>query len=309
MTLLPAKRAVLLLGFGGPSSPAEVRPFLDSVLEGVHVLPARFETVLRHYDAVGGTSPYNALAARQGTALEAWLIARGHTFPVRVAFRHSTPSFRDVFTEFAAAGVETVAGFALSPLRSQASFGKYRDHAEKAKSDAGASRVGVRYAEPFHDDPLFIAAQAERVREALAVLGAKRTFVLFSAHSIPRIMADESGYDLQFSVMAVLVAAHLGLREWGIAYQSRSGRPADPWLSPDVSEAIRALDPARFDAILVVPAGFLCENVEILYDLDVEARAVAEERRFFYARAATVLDHPSFVELMGRRVLAALESP
>lgn len=300
------KKAVLLVGFGGPASPAEVRPFLESVLEGIRIPQARFESVLHHYDLVGGVSPYNAVVNAQAGALKAHLFATGTPFPVRAGYRHSSPSFKDVFSEHAAAGVTDVAGFVLSALRSYSSFQKYQERVEKGRLEAGAS-TRVHYTAPFHNDPLFIRAHAERVLEALAALPGRRPFVLFSAHSIPVPAAKESGYDRQFEEIASLVGAHLAGVPWGIAYQSRSGRPEDPWLVPDVCETVRGIDRERFDTVLLVPAGFLCENVEILYDLDIEVRAAAEEKGFLYARAETVFDHPAFLELMARQVREILE--
>lgn len=300
------KKAVLLLGFGGPAAASEVRPFLESVLEGVRVPPARFEEVLRHYDAVGGVSPYNESAFRQKAALESWLAAEGRALPVFLGFRHSFPSFREAFSALAASGASEAAAFVFSPLRSAASYGKYVALAASARDAAGASSVAVRYAAPFHDDPLFIEAQADRLRETLAALRPARALAIFSAHSVPQAVSDESGYDAQFRKVAGLTAAAAGCADWTVAYQSRSGRPEDPWLSPDVRDAVRAADRRRFDAVALVPAGFLCENVEILYDLDVEARAAAEESGLVYARSGTVFGHPSFTALMGRRVLEAL---
>ncbi len=302
------KKAVLLVGFGGPASSVEVRPFLESVLEGIRIPPARFDAVLHHYELVGGVSPYNTLTMRQAAQLEAWLAAHGHAIPVRVGFRHSTPSLKDAFSGLAASGVTEVTGFVLSALRSYSSFEKYLERAEKGRLEAGAAGVHVRYTESFYNDPLFIGALADHAAEAIAALPGKRPYVLFTAHSIPRSMSDQSGYELQFAEVSSLVAARLGGVPWGIAYQSRSGRPEDPWLSPDVCEAIKSLDATRFDVVVLVPASFLCQNVEIMVDLDIEARTAAEARGLVYARAQTVFGHPSFLELMGRYVLKVVES-
>ena len=133
----------------------------------------------------------------------------------------------------------------------------------------------------------------------------KRQEFLVSAHSIPEAMSRESGYAEQFIEIVALVSKKLGVKNGGFAYQSRSGDPRDPWLSPTIKEAIAAMDRAKFQTVLLVPAGFSNENAEILYDLDVEARQKAESLGFRYLRAAAAADHPKFIEMMGRAVLCA----
>ncbi len=222
------KKAVLLVGFGGPASPAEVRPFLESVLEGIRIPPARFDAVLHHYELIGGVSPYNALALRQAADLEAWLTVHGKAAPVRVGLRHSNPSLKEAFSGLAASGVTEVAAFVLSALRSYSSFEKYQERVEKGRIEAGAENVRVRYSETFYNDPLFIRALTDRVADVLRALPGRRPYVLFTAHSIPKSMSDQSGYHKQFVEIATLVAAGLGGVAWGTTYQSRSGRPEDP---------------------------------------------------------------------------------
>lgn len=302
------KTAVLLIGFGGPTSSEEVRPFLESVLQGTKIPQARFDEVLKHYEAVGSVSPYPAATFRQKQALERWLEDHDLNLPVFVAFRHSKPSFRDVFLSLKEKKVENVIGFVLSPLRSYASFDKYLARLEEGKKEAGASSISVSYADGFYNDPLFIETQAARVEEVLNPLSKEersKVFLLFSAHSIPTQMSRESGYAEQFIEIVALVSRKLGIKNGGFAYQSRSGDPGDAWLSPDIKEAIATMDRAKFQTIVLVPAGFSSENVEILYDLDIQARQKAEGLGLRYLRAATAADHPKFIEMMGRAILCA----
>ncbi|HTL71256.1 MAG TPA: ferrochelatase [Candidatus Eisenbacteria bacterium] len=296
-----AKTAVLVVGFGGPASPEEVRPFLDSVTGGARIPEKRIQEVIGHYEALGGVSPYNAEAARLVAVLETWLRENGTPLPVGLAFRHSKPSLNDAFARFREEKVDRVVVVVLSPLRSRASFDRYRERVEEAAREESPS-IEVAYIEPFHADPLLAEALADRIGAVLAEFSAEEpAYFLFSAHSIPAPMDAESGYAAQFEELCRLAAEKAGLKSWGIAYQSRSGNPRDAWLEPDVRKALKKI-PRTFSNLVVVPAGFLCENVEILYDLDTELKQAAESAGFGYYRVSPVLDHPKFVGLLGRLV-------
>jgi ferrochelatase len=295
------KTAILLIGFGGPEKSSEIRPFLDSVLEGVKIPPARYEAVVHHYEAVGGASPYNAITRRQKDALAAELKKRGADFPVYAGFRHSSPSFADVFRELKQKGFERVVGFVLSSLRSYPSFEKYCERVERGRKEADAEGIEIVYAGDFHQHPLFIEAQAAKIKK---IDGA---FYLFSAHSIPVEWSEKSGYARQFERASALIAEKLGIKDWSVCYQSRSGNPRDPWLVPDVCDAIAAVDRSRFRELVVTPSGFLSDNVEVLYDIDIEAKNKAVECGFHFTRPETVMDHPSFIRLMADQVQACLK--
>ena len=298
------KTAVLLIGFGGPRHASEIRPFLESVLEGVKIPEQRFNEVLRHYEAVGGTSPYNAAVESQRAALEAHLKKAGKNIPVFAAYRHSTPSFQEAFAVLKKDGYEKVIGFVLSPLRSFASFGKYAEKIEEAGKKAAAGAVKVLYTPPFYDEPGFVKAQSEKVKEALRSVpayDAETAHFLFTAHSIPLTMDEE--YSIQFLDSAFAVSHELGLLHWSVAYQSRSGNPHEPWLGPDVLKAVESLDTAQFKNVVVVPVGFACDNVELTYDLDIEVRKAAGARGLGYFRSSPVSDAPSFIAMMARQIL------
>ena len=300
------KTAVFLIGFGGPSKPEEVRPFLESVLEGIRIPEARFQEVIHHYEIIGGVSNYNPATFGQKEALQEYFKKKNIPFFVGLGFRHSFPSFKDAFETFGKYKVERLICFVMAPFRSYSSFEKYQERVEKARQEAGAQAVELVYAESFFDHSLLIQAQTERVSEVLKDLSAedrKKSFFIFSAHSIPVEMSRKSAYDLQFARSSSLIAEALGLSEnWRIAYQSRSGSPRDPWLEPDVQKVIASLD-GRFKNIIFVPMGFLCDNVEVVYDLDVEAKKACEEKDLGYFRAPTVGAHPKFIEMMAGRIL------
>ncbi len=303
------KTGVLLIGFGGPESMEEVRPFLESVLRGVKIPQARFDEVMHHYEVIGGVSPYNAITQRQKAALEKELVRRGADLPVFTGYRHSSPSLADALREMKSRGIEQAAGFVLASLRSYASFQKYTERVEEAKKETGAENITLNYTAPFHENPLFIEAQADEVLKALSRLGdgAKdKTFFIFSAHSIPSVMAAESGYDKQFERTAGLIAQKMNISAWTTAYQSRSGNPRDPWLEPSVEKAVSAVDRGRFENVLLIPSGFLCDNVEVIYDLDREIREHCRTLNLRYERASTVADHPQFIRLAADLIQAAL---
>lgn len=299
------KTAVLLIGFGGPTQPSEVRPFLESVLQGVKIPQERFDAVLAHYEILGNISPYITSSYEIKKALEEWLKSKGERLPVFVGFRHSAPSLKEVFLKLKAEKIKTIVGFVLSPFRSYASFEKYQEKLEDAVQEAGFSEVRIFYTEPFHRHTHFVEAQSERIKQKLIGWGQEKkdeSFFVFTAHSIPAAMSEKSGYADQFAEAASAVARNLELKFWEIAYQSRSGDPRDPWLGPDVKEVIQKLNPSRFKNVILIPIGFLCENAEILYDLDVEAGELARSLGFHYARVATVSNHPRFIEMMGELI-------
>jgi len=298
--------AVLMIGFGGPARPGEVRPFLDNVLRGRPIPRERYEEVVHHYDLLGGRSPYNDLTMRQAAALRAELARKGARVPVAVGMRNWNPYVADSMRALASGGARRVLGFIMAAHRSEASFERYQATVNDALAALGEAAPEVVYPPTWHDHPLFIAAVASRTREAFERLNAaeqSRARLIFTAHSIPVAMAQAGPYVEQLTQSARLVAAELGIGAWQFAYQSRSGSPRDPWLEPDIKETLRSLD-AR--TAVIVPLGFLCDHVEVLYDLDIEAAAIARDAGIRIERAPTVGDHPLFIEMMASIVAAHL---
>jgi|SRR5271166_974789 len=296
--------AVLMIGFGGPTQAGEVRPFLDNVLRGRPVPRERYEEVAHHYDLLGGRSPYNDLTMRQADALRAALEKKGARVPVAVGMRNWQPYVADSMRSLAGAGARRVLGFIMAAHRSEASFERYQATVNDARTALGKAAPEVVYPGPWHDHPLFIAALAARTREAFQRLNAgerSRARLIFTAHSIPLAMAQAGPYVAQLTQSARMVAAELGIGAWQFAYQSRSGSPREPWLEPDIKETIRSLDAK---AAVVVPIGFLCDHVEVLYDLDIEAAQIARGAGIRFERAPTVGDHPLFIEMMASIVAA-----
>lgn len=295
--------AVLLVGFGGPTRADEIRPFLDNVLRGRPVPRERYEDVVHHYELLGGRSPYNDLTMRQAAALRAALARGGREIPVAVGMRNWRPFVDDALASLARGGARRVLAFIMAAHRNEASFERYQGTVSAAAEKLGIDAPRIVYPAPWFAHPGFIAAAAARVADALARLGPAeraRASLIFTAHSIPVAMAAESTYVAQLTESATLVAARIGFKSWTLAFQSRSGGPRDPWLEPDIGSALRKLE--RGAVAVVAPIGFLCDHVEVLYDLDIAAAATARDAGVRMERAATVSDHPEFIAMMAEIV-------
>ena len=296
--------AVLMIGFGGPTRADEVRPFLDNVLRGRPVPGERYEEVVHHYDRLGGASPYNDLTMRQAVALRSALERKNVRVPVAVGMRNWTPYIVDSLRSLAEGGARRVLGFIMAAHRSEASFERYQANVSDARVALGEAAPEVVYSQPWHDHPLFVGAVASRAREALSRLDPpdrSHARLIFTAHSIPVAMAQTGPYVEQLMQSARMVASDLGIHMWQFAYQSRTGNPREPWLEPDIKETLRSLDSK---IAVVVPIGFLCDHVEVLYDLDIEAAQVARDAGIRMERAPTAGDHPLFIEMMASIVAA-----
>ena len=301
----PMIDAVLLIAFGGPTAPHEIAPFLENVTRGRRIPRGRIEEVARHYARMpGGRSPLNELTQAQARALAELLARAGTPFPVHVGMRQWHPYLDETLADLAARGARRCLGIIMSPLRSEASWERYQaDVAEARARTAGAPEVV--FAPPWSAHHGFIDAVADRARHALDEVpeGDRRwTPLVFTAHSIPTPMADAAPYVEDFTAASRAVAHRLEHARWSLAYQSRSGRPEDAWLVPDVNDVLAsfAVDGERH--AVVVPLGFVCDHVEILYDLDVEAAGRARERGLTLHRARAVNDHPTFIAALADMV-------
>jgi ferrochelatase len=304
----PGFDAVLLISFGGPQGLDDIRPFLANVLRGRRVPPERVEEVAHHYELFKGVSPITDITKRQAAGLAARLSAAGHPLPVYVGMRNWHPFLADTFREMRVAGVRRVIGFITAAQHSYSSCEQYRENVTAARTElrASGSDIDVTYVGSWFDHPLFTGANAAHVREALRTLpeGVRSSARLVcTAHSIPVSMADRSRYREQLADTARLVARDAGMNDWGLVYQSRSGRPQDPWLEPDVCEYLRAERAKGLAAAIIAPVGFVCDHIEVLYDLDTEAAQVCREIELPMARAEAVNDDPLFLDMMADVVL------
>ena len=296
--------AVLLISFGGPQGPDDIRPFLANVLRGRPVSPARVEEVARHYELFGGVSPITELTRRQAAGLRQRLERDGPALPVYVGMRNWHPFLTDTLREMAHAGVRRAVGFILAAHRSYSSCEQYRRNVTAARREisiGGVGDVGVTYVGDWHTHDGFIgacAARANTARQTLPETLRDRARVVFTAHSIPLSMAADSRYQDQLLESARLIASRLDVTDWALVFQSRSGRPQDSWLEPDICDYLRAERQGGLEAVVVCPLGFVADHVEVLYDLDHEAAAVCEKLGITMRRAAAVNDDPQFLDLM-----------
>jgi ferrochelatase len=303
--------AVLLIAFGGPTARPEIRPFLANVTKGRPIPAERIEEVAHHYELIGGCSPLNELTFRQAQALQALLRRDGPDLPVYVGMRNWTPYLQETLAEMAEKRVRRAIGLILSSFQAEASWRRYQDDVAEARLRVGPLAPEIEYASPWFDREGFIEAMAERVKEALGQIppadrpGAR---LIFTAHSIPTAMAEVSPYASQFVLASRLTASRVGHAEWSIAYQSRSGSPRESWLEPDIAKVIRECAREGARHVVAAPIGFVCDHVEILYDLDVEARRVAETSGVSFLRAAAVNDHPAFICMLRDLVVRASEN-
>lgn len=300
--VVPPCDAVLMIAFGGPGKSEEIRPFLANVLQGVPVRPERLEEAARHYEALGGRSPITELTFRQAKSLEALLEREGPRLPVYVGMRYWHPFVTETVDQMVRDGVRRAVGLIMAAYDSGAAgWNRSVAAVTTARDIAGPRAPYVDFAQPCFDHPDFIAAMAERVHTQLQAIPHTHrhgTPLVFTAHSIPVSIAASSPYVQQLETSCRLVAEALGHPCWFLAYQSRSGNPNEPWLEPDVANVLRTLHAEGHRSVVVAPIGFVCDHVEVRYDLDVEAKALADTLGIDFKRAGTVNDHPLYIRTL-----------
>jgi ferrochelatase len=254
-------------------------------------------------------SPITELTQRQAEGLRAGLAAAGVPLPVYVGMRNWHPYLTDTLRQMHADGRRRAIGLITSAQHSYSSCQQYREnvaHARAGLRGTEGADVTVTYVGSWFDHRLFVAANAahvERARQQLPEGVRSGARLVFTAHSIPVPMAARSRYREQLETSARLVAGACGIRDWALVYQSRSGRPEDPWLEPDICDYIRAEREKGLAAVVLCPIGFVCDHIEVLYDLDREAADVAREIGLAMTRAEAVNDDPLFIQMMTDVVL------
>lgn len=301
MTTTPTYDAVLLVSFGGPEGPDDVLPFLERVTAGRDVPRARLEEVAEHYLRLGGVSPINERNRRLLEALRAELEAEGPPLPVYWGNRNWHPLLPDTLRRMAGDGVRHALAFVTAAYSSYSGCRQYREDLARARQAVGDAAPTIDKIRVFYNHPLFVAAQADAVEAARATLG-RPSWLVFTTHSIPLTMARHSDYEVQTREACRLVAQRVGTDDWDLVYSSRSGPPTIPWLEPDVNDHLRRLADEGVRTVTVVPIGFVSAHMEVVYDLDVEARETARSLGMDFARAATVDEDPRYVRMVGELV-------
>ncbi|MCL4206000.1 MAG: ferrochelatase [Pirellulaceae bacterium] len=303
--------AILVVSFGGPECREDVIPFLENVLRGKPVPRERMLEVAEHYYHFGGASPINDQIRALIAALEGELQSHGISLPVYWGNRNWHPLLADTLRQMQTDGVRQALAWVTSTYSCYSGCRQYREDIEAARVQIGEQAPRVDKIRVFYNHPGFIEAQADRVRAALAQVpesDRQRTWLFFTAHSIPTAMSDHSDYVRQLTESCRLVAETLGHDRFHLVYQSRSGPPSQPWLEPDVCGAIEELHQSEKPSHLVlVPIGFLSDHLEVMYDLDVEAKQACDRLGIRMVRAETVGTHPRFVQMIRELICERLD--
>jgi ferrochelatase len=297
--------ALLLLSFGGPEGPSEVRPFLENVTRGRGVPPQRLDEVAQHYLHFGGVSPINRCNRTLITGIEQALATAGFGLPVYFGNRNWHPMVEDTVAAMATDGVRRALVFATSAWGGYSGCRQYHEDIARARHAVGPGAPELMKLRHFFDHPLFIAACADALRTA-RVQACPAARVVFTAHSVPLVadatagLAAQGGhrYSQQITAAARLVAAAVGVGNYDVVWQSRSGPPQVPWLEPDVTDHLDSLHAQGVPGVVVAPIGFVSDHLEVVWDLDHEARQRAATLGMDFVRAATPGTDPRFAEMV-----------
>lgn len=288
--------ALVVLSFGGPEKPGDVIPFLERVLRGRNVPAQRMQAVAEHYYHFGGKSPINDQCRALIAALRKELDAHGIRLPIYWGNRNWHPLLEDTMQEMAQAGVRRALAFVTSAYSSYSACRQYMEDIERARMAVGIGAPLVEKLRHYHNHPGFIETNAERLSSALAQ--EPDAELLFTAHSIPLEMANTSKYVQQLEEAAGLIAEAAGGPRFRLVYQSRSGAPHQPWLGPDILEALGEVSRGGARSVIVAPIGFISDHMEVKYDLDYEAAHKAEELGLKMLRVPTPGTHPRFIAMI-----------
>jgi len=303
--------AVLLVSYGGPEKPGDVLPFLENVLRGTNVARERIQEVAKQYDLFQGESPANAESRALLAALVTELNAHGPQLPVYWGNRHWHPLLTDAIEQMAEDGIRRALAFVTSAFGSYSGCRQYLEDIERAREAVGPEAPQVDKLRLFYNHPGFIEAMSDQVAAALAEVPADRrgaARLVYTAHSIPVAMAEKCGYEEQLQEACRLVSEGLERSDWQLVYQSRSGSPRDPWLEPDVGDYLRRLaEGSEVRDVVIAPIGFLFENMETVFDLDVEAARLCAQAGLNMVRSAVVAGHPRFVRMIRELITERIE--
>jgi len=294
--------ALLVVSFGGPEGMDEVMPFLQTVLQGRNIPEDRLRVVAHHYELFGGVSPLNGQNRALIAALRTELDKSGPNLPIYWGNRNWTPLLAETLQQMKQDGIKRALAFFTSAYSSYSGCRQYREDIARAQQAGGVQEMVIEKLPNFCDRPEFIEAMADRVRVAMAELP-KVEQLIFTAHSIPVSMAEASPYLRQLKEASARVAAACGMSNWTLVYQSRSGPPTQPWLAPDICDYLREQHAAGVRSVIICPIGFISDHMEVLYDLDTEARVLCDQLGMKMVRAGTAGAHPRLVSMICDMVL------
>jgi ferrochelatase len=303
--------SIVIIGFGGPERREDVIPFLGNVLRGRNVPRERMLAVAEHYYQFDGKSPINNQVRELIAALRVELDSHKIDLPIEWGNRNWHPLLTDTVQEMADADKRRALGLVLSAYSSYSSCRQYRENIEAAVEQTGPNAPAIDKIRAFYNHPDFIAANSDHLQQAVEQFPQARrdnVRVAYTAHSIPASMANSCDYEQQLLETCRLVSESVGIsaERWKLVFQSRSGRPQDPWLEPDICDHLLALNQQGVNEVVVHPVGFLSDHLEVLYDLDDEAQQAADKMGMQMVRASTVGTHPAFVSMLGELIAERL---
>ncbi|WP_417847379.1 ferrochelatase [Thalassoglobus sp.] len=304
--------AVLFVSFGGPEGRDDVIPFLENVLRGRNVPRERMLEVAEHYYHFDGMSPINQQTRELMAAVKADLKELGVEIPIYWGNRNWNPLLPDTMQKMKDDGIQNAIAFVVSAYSSYSGCRQYRENILAAQDAVGENSPKVDKIRTFYNHPDFIAANVEHIQAAINSLPESQQSefrLALTAHSIPESMASTSDYVQQLSETCRLITEELNLppKRWRLVYQSRSGRPEDPWLEPDILDHIDELDSQGVKSLVISPVGFLSDHMEVLFDLDEEAAQKCEELDITLVRADSPGNHPKFVRCVSKLIIERLD--
>jgi len=295
------KSALLVMSYGTPERLEDVAAYYTHIRRGAPPPPELLHELVERYRAVGGPTALNRITRDQAAGVERALAARGEPVPVYTGFKHVAPFIGETVKRMAAEGIGRVVGLVLAPHYSLRSIAEYARYAEEARPE----EIELHVIRSWHDHRGFVDFLAQRLQQALARSG-RDPCVVFTAHSVQRRAIEQGDpYPEQLRETCTLLAARVGLPRWELAFQS-AGRTADPWMGPDILDVIARLADAGERSVVVQAIGFVADHLEILYDLDLEARRVAESRGLSFTRAEMPNLAPRFIDALADVALDAL---
>ena len=306
--IAPKFDAILIQSFGGPEGMDDVMPFLRNVTRGRNIPDERLKVVAHHYELFGGVSPINEQNRQLIKALEDLLKVEGPHLPIYWGNRNWHPFLKDTVAKMRDDGIKRVVSFATSAYSSYSGCRQYLEDIDRALLEVGGEGLPqIEKLRAFFNHPLFVEANAQHLQEAIALAKTENFQLAFSAHSVPMTMANNCRYVEQLNETCRLVASAVGLSNFDLVFQSRSGPPDQEWLKPDICDYMKELPARGIKDLILQPIGFVSDHMEVIYDLDTEARTVADELSLNYIRAKTPGKHHSFVRMIRDLIMEKLD--
>lgn len=299
----PSRIGLIVMAYGTPRSPEEIEPYYTHIRRGRPPEPEQLADLTARYEAIGGISPLARLTEAQRAALEAGLERRmPGEWTVVLGQKHAAPFIEDAVASLADDGIADAVGIVLAPHFSGFSVGEYQRRAAETGTERG---VRIHAIDRWHLEPAYLDFLTTATRDALAPMP-ERTTVLFTAHSLPERVLQGDPYPDELTESASIVAERVGLASWSTAWQS-AGRTPEPWRGPDILDELRRIaDEGTADGVLVCAQGFTADHLEVLYDLDIEARGVAESIGLAFGRTRSLNDDAAVMDALAQRVVDAL---